>query len=91
MDVKTAQCYSEKLQTAGLTVYDDPYLETNSHRFRDDMKIWPQIEYRHIFVYFANRLSTFTQQQLLALKQVEEFKYFQSGFQCCMEVEEEVA
>ena len=40
MDVKTAQCYSEKLQTADLTVDDDSYLERNSHRLRDDIKIW---------------------------------------------------
>ena len=71
--------YREKLETAGLTVNDDPY-SSNPERFTLDMAKWPKIEYGHIFSYFITRPGTYTQQELVAWKQMEAYNYFQSGY-----------
>ena len=58
----------QKLESVGLLLSDDPYVESNSHRFSDDMSLWPRI---HIFGYFIKRPGTYTQEQLLSWKQLE--------------------
>ena len=55
LDLVAKERYKQKLESVGLQVSDDPYLEANSHRFRDDMSLWPRIEYGHIFGYFIKR------------------------------------
>ena len=62
LDLVAKERYKQKLESVGLQVSDDPYLEANSHRFRDDMSLWPRIEYGHIFGYFIKRPGTYTQQ-----------------------------
>ena len=37
--------YKQKLESVGLLLSDDPYVESNSHRFSDDMSLWPRMEY----------------------------------------------
>lgn len=37
LDLVAKERYKQKLESVGLQVSDDPYLEANSHRFRDDM------------------------------------------------------
>ena len=72
--------YKQKLESVRLTLSDDPFMKDNHHRFSDDMTLWPRIEYGHIFGYFINRPGTYTQEQLLSWKQLEAYKYFESGF-----------
>lgn len=53
-----------------------------NRRFGEDIRVWPAIEYRHIFAYFVESQSqgTFIREQLLSRKQMEAYNYFQSGF-----------
>ena len=80
LDLVAKKRYKQKLESVGLQVSDDPYLEANSHRFRDDMSLWPRIEYGHIFGYFIKRPGTYTQEQLLSWKQLESYNFFESGY-----------
>jgi len=52
LDVRAKQCYLEKLSCVGLSINDDPYLESNQGRFANDMTTSPVLEYGHIFGYF---------------------------------------
>ena len=52
LDAKAKERYHEKLSCVGLSIQDDHYLPTNDARFVNDMVIWPQIEFGHIFAYF---------------------------------------
>ena len=76
---------------------DDPYLESNRHRFVDDMRVWPQIEYGHIFVYFTQRLGTFTKKNSSLLGSrwkrttTSNLDTFEQCMRCCLGVEEDVA
>ena len=72
--------YVEKLHLLGLKECDDPYSDLNSSKFVDDMTKWPAVEYGHIFGYFVTRPGLYTQEQLLAWKQLDAFNYFQSGY-----------
>ena len=68
--------YVEKLRLIGLGESDDPYSESNSAKFVDDLTLWPAVEYGHIFGYFVARPGLYTQEQLLAWKQLESYNYF---------------
>lgn len=70
----------EKLHLIGLGESDDPYSESNSLRFADDMTLWPALEYGHIFGYFITRPGLYTQEQFLVWKQLDAYNYFQSGY-----------
>ena len=59
---------------------DDPYAESNIHRFSDDMSLWPRIEYGHVFGYFIKRPGTYSQDQLLSWKQLKAYNFFESGY-----------
>ena len=72
--------YVDKLRLVGLEESDDPYSYTNSSRFTDDLTSWPAVEYGHIFGYFITRPGLYTQEQLLAWKQLDAYNYFQSGY-----------
>ena len=80
LDLVAKERYKQKLESVGLQVSDDPYLEANSHRFRDDMSLWPRNEYGHIFGYFIKRPGTYTQEQLLSWKQLQAYNFFESGY-----------
>lgn len=70
--------YIEKLRLVGLEECDDPYSE--SSKFTDDLTLWPAVEYGHIFGYFISRPGLYTQEQLLAWKQLDAYNYFQCGY-----------
>ena len=70
--------YLEKLHLVGLEECDDPYSE--SSKFTDDLTLWPAVEYGHIFGYFISRPGLYTQEQLLAWKQLDAYNYFQCGY-----------
>ena len=72
--------YIEKLRLIGLGQSDDPYSESNSSKFVEDLTLWPAVEYGHIFGYFVTRPGLYTQEQLLAWKQLDSYNYFQSGY-----------
>ena len=72
--------YVEKLQLIGLQDTDDPYSEENKSRFCDNMTLWPPVEYEHIFGYFVMRPGLYTQEQLLAWKQLDSYNYFRSDY-----------
>ena len=46
-DLVAKERYKQKLESVGLLLSDDP---SKSHRFSDDMSLWPRIEYGHIFL-----------------------------------------
>ena len=82
---KTKSRYREKLRTVGLTIEDDPYIPENHKNYLTDNmslwpKLWPKVEYGHIFAYFIECPSVYTQQQLLSWKQLESYNYFQNGY-----------
>lgn len=72
--------YLEKLHLVGLEGSGDPYSEANSSKFTDDLTLWPAVEYGHIFGYFITRPGLYTQEHLLAWKQLDAYNYFQSGY-----------
>ena len=78
LDLQGKKRYTEKLETVGLSLADDPY--SLGERFNSDMTSWPKIEYGHIFAYFITRPGTYTQQELVSWKQLEAYNYFQSGY-----------
>ena len=80
MDLVAKDRYKQKLESVGLLLSDDPYLESNDGRFSDDMSLWPRVEYGHIFAYFIKRPGTYTQEQLLSWKQLEAYNFFESGY-----------
>ena len=41
----------------------------------DNMSLWPQVEYGHIFAYFIEHPGVYTQQQLLSWKQLEFYNF----------------
>ena len=71
--------YLEKLKLLGLDEKGDPYDSRNRTKFVDKMKLWPAIEYGHIFCYYIERPGVYTRQQLMQWKSLEAFNYFQSG------------
>ena len=72
--------YLEKLRLIGLGENEDPYSNSNSSKFVEDLTLWPTVEYGHIFGYFVMRPGLYTQEQLLAWKQLDSYNYFQSGY-----------
>ena len=71
--------YTEKLLLVGLSEQEDPYKLWKDGKLKDNMKLWPPVEYGHIFCYFVDRPGVFTKQQLLQWKSMEAFNYFKSG------------
>ena len=67
--------YIQKLNVLGLddTQSDDPYCDATASKFRDDMTLWPPVEFGHIFGYFVSRPGLYTQEQLLAWKQLNAY------------------
>ena len=57
LDATGKQRYKEKLESAGLSIVDDPYLPENNSRFSADLSSFPQIEYRHIFAWLLRESS----------------------------------
>ena len=84
--------YFDKLKVLGLAATDDPYA---SGDFQNAMRLWPPVEFGHIFCYFIERPGVYTRQELLQSqiiqyvrtvlsmlqwKQLKACKYFKSGF-----------
>ena len=74
------QRYLDKLSLLNLSKEDDPYLDENSKYFKNDMTIWPAVEFGHIFCYFVERPGVYTKQEMLQWKQLDAYNYFESGF-----------
>ena len=72
--------YVQKLNLIGLEEKDDPYSDSNAHTFVENMSVWPEVEYGHIFGYFIRRPGLYTQDELLAWKQLDAYNYFHSGY-----------
>ena len=60
--------YLRKLNLLELDNTDDPYCDTTASKFRDDMMLWPSVEFGNIFGYFVSRPGLYKQEQLLACK-----------------------
>ena len=69
----------QKLSFLGLDDTDDSYCDVIASKFRDDMTLRPPVEFGNIFGYFVSRPGLYTQEQLLAWKQLDAYNYFQSG------------
>jgi hypothetical protein len=67
--------YFDKLNVLGLAATDDPYA---SGDFQNAMRLWPPVEFGHIFCYFIQRPGVYTRQEILQWKQLEAFNYFKS-------------
>ena len=63
--------YVQKLRLLEFTESDDPYSESNAAKFTDNLTLWPRVEYGHIFGYLVTRPGLYTQEQLLAWKQLD--------------------
>ena len=77
MKPEAQERYSLKLQCAGLSLNEDPYLIKD---YSVDMRQWPTIEYGHIFTYFIKRPGTYTEEELLSWKQLDSYNYYQNGY-----------
>ena len=75
--------YFDKLKVLGLASTDDPYA---SGDFQKAMRLWPPVEFGHIFCYFIERPGVYTRQEMLQWKQLEAYNYFKSGFVRTVEV-----
>ena len=76
LDQAASNRYLAKLRILGLGTNDDPYAASNAANFVDDMKLWPHVEYPHLYRYFIERPGVHTREQL---KQWKSLNYFQSG------------
>ena len=72
--------YLDKLRMVGLEAVDDPYSESKLSNFTDNLTFWPAVEYGHIFGYFMMRSGLYTQEQVLAWKQLDSYNCFQNGY-----------
>lgn len=79
LDQTSKARYILKLKIIGLKEAEDPHALENTGRFTDDMSLWPQVEYGHIFCYFIQRPGVYTQKELMQWKSTEAYNYFQSG------------
>ena len=77
LDDKAKARYKKKLEMAGLTVQNDPCAPVNHEKFKDE--IWLCV-HQCTLAYFIRRPRVYTQEQLLSWKQLDAYKYFQSGY-----------
>ena len=75
--------YLNKLKVLGLAATHDPYASSD---FQNAMRLWPPVEFGHIFCYFIERPGVYTRQELLQWKELEAYNYFKSGFVRTVEV-----
>ena len=47
--------YLRKLNLLELDDTDDPYCDATASKFRDDMMLWPSVEFGNVFCYFVSR------------------------------------
>ena len=55
LDPAATDRYVARLQLLGIAKADDPFAPWNVMKFVDNMKLWPRVEYPHIFCYFMGR------------------------------------
>ena len=60
--------YSAKLRFLTLTKKDDPFIAGNDEKYVNDMRLWPPVEFAHIFSYFIDHPGVNTCQQLMRWK-----------------------
>ena len=77
LDPVARKRYVERLNLLGLDQSGDPYANSNSGKFANDMTKWPPVEFGHVFFYFIERPGLYTRRQLW--KSLDAYKYFQSG------------
>ena len=65
--------YLRKLSLLRLDDTDDPYCDVIASKFSDDMTLRPPVEFGNIFGYFVSRPGLYTQEQLLAWKQLDAY------------------
>ena len=79
LDKRSKERYVLKLEVAGLTIKEDPYLPERDTEWSSDVRNWPKIEYADILSYFITRPGTFTLKQLTSRRQLEAYNYFQNN------------
>ena len=79
LDPVARKRYVERLNLLGLDQSGDPYADSNSGKFANDMTKWPPVEFGHVFFYFIERPGLYTRRQLKQWKSLDAYKYFQSG------------
>lgn len=78
LDLVVTTRYKEKLELVGLGETEDPYQLWSLDQFKNDMAIWPPLEYGHILCYFINQPGMFTKTQLVQYKQYGGIQFFSS-------------
>ena len=79
LDPVARKRYVERLNLLGLDQSGDPYADSNSGKFANDMTKWPPVEFGHLFFYFIERPGLYTRRQVKQWKSLDAYKYFQSG------------
>ena len=71
--------YKKKLQllynSTDSEVLLDPFIE-NEEKWKDDITLWPPIEFGQIYTYLIDSPGQFTREQLKAYKSLEAFNYY---------------
>lgn len=75
LDPLTKKRYIEKVKVCGF----DPY-ELKKSQFKDELKLWPSIEYPDIVNYLLVQTSWATKEQMKAYKSLDAYNFFVSGW-----------
>ena len=80
LDKDATARYLAKQDVLGLKETDDPYASWNEAKFINEMRLWPPVEYSHIFCYFVDRpgVYTCTCKQLMQWKSMEAYNFFKN-------------
>ena len=69
--------YIEKLTFKG-KCFPDPY-EVSEASWKDDVDLWPQLEWPNIYHYFVHTASLYTNEEIGAYRSLEAYNYVKSG------------
>ena len=78
LDKDATARYLAKQDVLGLKETDDPYASWNEAKFINEMRLWPPVEYSHIFCYFVDRPGVYTRKQLMQWKSMEAYNFFKN-------------
>ena len=69
--------YVQKLTYKG-KCFPDPY-EVNEKFWKEDVDLWPHLEWPNIYHYFVHTASLYTNEEIGAYRSLEAFNYVKSG------------
>ena len=83
LDKDVTASYSAKLGRAWVKRNGQSlYASWNAAKFIDEMRLWPPVEYLHIFCYFVDRPGVYTHKQLMQWKSKKAYNFFKNGHVC---------